>query len=147
MDWIPVIVAAIGGGVVVKILDIVWLQRVLENRDHKAWLREKRLSAYTRLAEELLTVGTGDRGNWDMLKVRGECATALLIATDDSLYVDVTNFLSLISQLIDVSRQSLESQGSPDHAKHVKRGTEIAMKITIKCQPLIEKLRSEIVGE
>ena len=53
MPWITQIItwgAAIGiGGIIVKILDIIWLQKAIERREKNKWIRNKKFDAYTEL--------------------------------------------------------------------------------------------------
>jgi hypothetical protein len=55
MDWIPLLGAVGAGAIATKVLDVLWVQRVLQDSERRKWLREQRYRAYGELARELLT--------------------------------------------------------------------------------------------
>ena len=55
MNWVELLAAVGIGAIVVKMLDVLWLQRLLQESERKRWLRDQRHSAYSKLAKELIS--------------------------------------------------------------------------------------------
>ena len=78
MDW-AVLVSAIGGfgigTIVSKVIDITWVQKQVEEREGRRWLRERRFKAYGALASDIESLGfarSGDgHAHFDMLAAAG----------------------------------------------------------------------------
>ena len=56
-NWFQLLGAAGIGAIIIKIIDIVWLQKTLEKSEHKKWLRNQKLEVFTELSELLLSIG------------------------------------------------------------------------------------------
>jgi hypothetical protein len=52
MQWVPLISAFGLGALLTKLLDIVWLQRLIAFQQHQAWLRSQRLESFTEVVRE-----------------------------------------------------------------------------------------------
>lgn len=50
------LLSAVGlGGIIVKILDIIWLQRNVRNYETNKWKRDKKINTYSKLANDLIS--------------------------------------------------------------------------------------------
>ena len=45
------------GAIAIKLLDIFWLQRIIQEHQFKTWLRDKRLESFSRLTKEFVSFG------------------------------------------------------------------------------------------
>jgi len=55
MYWIEIIGAIGIGAVITKVLDIFWLQKIMEESEKRKWLRDNQLRAFSKLAKETLS--------------------------------------------------------------------------------------------
>jgi len=81
MGWAELLSAGAIGGLLVKTVDTLWIQRVVAERERRRWLREQRFVAYSELASELLQMGVW-RGTAKLDEVAAATARAALIAAD-----------------------------------------------------------------
>lgn len=94
MDWIKFISAAgIGSGIVaiiIKLIDVLWLEKAKRNYEHRKWLKEQRLKAYSQLIAEL-----SSKKMWDLALRESEgfvnIADAMLLASP-SVASQIDNF-------------------------------------------------------
>jgi len=54
-QWIPLLGAVGVGAIATKLLDVLWLQRVLHESERRKWLREQRYRVFSELAREILS--------------------------------------------------------------------------------------------
>ena len=54
MDWIQLLGAVGAGAIATKLLDVLWVQRVLRDNEKRKWLREQRYKVYAIIAHEIL---------------------------------------------------------------------------------------------
>jgi len=110
--------AAFGfGGFLIKILDIVWLQKVIQINERKKWLREQRLRVYAELSKELMALGRHYGTREDAFMAYSFIAEALLLVDDENLGKRLEQFFTHLSNLYkklkmespDVSEQELEN--------------------------------------
>lgn len=87
------------GGLLVKILDIMWLHKVLEKSERKKWLREQRLRVYSELSKELMALGKHYGTREDPFKAYSFVAEAILLVDDDELGKRLEQFFTHISNL------------------------------------------------
>ena len=57
MNWLQLLSAFGIGAILIKLLDIVWLQRVIQEYQQRTWLRDRRLEAFSKLAKEFISLG------------------------------------------------------------------------------------------
>ena len=78
MDWIPLLsavgVGAIVAAIVTKVLDVLWLQRVLEESERQKWLRSEKLRVYAALSRDFMRL----RG-WDEWETVRDAATEAML--------------------------------------------------------------------
>ncbi|MGL0931520.1 hypothetical protein ACSTDZ_21335 [Vibrio vulnificus] len=99
MDWFELISAAGVGAVTIKLLDIVWMQRVIRESEKKKWLREKRLAAYSKLTSEVLSLGREFQTREDVFKGYALAAEAMLLADNKRLAERIESHFTMISNL------------------------------------------------
>ena len=98
MTWIQLLGAIGIGAIVTKILDVVWLQRMMRESDRRKWLRESRLRAYAVLARQLLAHGpwSGPEEPTELFSVAAE---AMLLADDEQMAQEIQDFLRSVMAL------------------------------------------------
>jgi hypothetical protein len=103
MNWIELLGAVGIGAIVIKILDVVWLQQVMRESERRKWLRESRLKAYSVLGQQLLAHGpwSGPEEPTELFFVAAE---AMLLADDEQMAQEIKDFLRSVMAL----RQKLE---------------------------------------
>src|SRR6266850_3493865 len=84
MEWIPLLGAVGVGAVATKLLDVLWLQRVLHESERRRWLREQRYRVYGELAREMLSTGPFHYSTPEQ-RFLALIADALLLSTDKRL--------------------------------------------------------------
>ncbi|MGL0962131.1 hypothetical protein ACSTD9_22130 [Vibrio vulnificus] len=99
LDWFELISAAGVGAVTIKLLDIVWMQRVIRESEKKKWLREKRLAAYSKLTSEVLSLGREFQTREDVFKGYALAAEAMLLADNKRLAERIESHFTMISNL------------------------------------------------
>jgi hypothetical protein len=80
--WLTLISAIGIGGLLVKVLDIIWLQKITEDQNRKHWLRDEKFKAYSKLTEALISFGFKDDLNKAIFHFRALSASALLLIQD-----------------------------------------------------------------
>ncbi|MBC8312476.1 MAG: hypothetical protein H8E72_09220 [Candidatus Marinimicrobia bacterium] len=63
MDWASLVGAASLGAIIIRILDITWFQKVIDNSEHRKWLRTQKMIAFSELSEILLSIGIAKKYN------------------------------------------------------------------------------------
>jgi hypothetical protein len=99
MDWTPLISAAGIGALLVKVIDTLWLQKVLQSAEKKKWLREKRLKAYSDLTAELLSLGKRSDLQTDAFQGYAIASEAILLTDDDKLAKEIEDFFTGLANL------------------------------------------------
>jgi hypothetical protein len=93
MQWLQLI-AGIGLGTLgAKLLDILWLQRRVEEEQHRTWLREKRLEAFTEVTKELVSLGLHGGDKRTGFQSYGVVSKALLLLDDNTLSDRIDHFI------------------------------------------------------
>jgi hypothetical protein len=93
MNWISLLGAIGVGAIVTKLLDVLWLNRVVRDNERAKWLREQRLVVFSKLAQELLSMGLWN-GSTKPVEALSLAAQAILIANDDLLAKRIESFFS-----------------------------------------------------
>jgi len=102
-QWISLIGAfglgAIGG----KIIDVIWLQDKIQERERNKWLREKRLNAYTELISVIRSEGLEpaqlNQANYlfkekHIYELKRSCSKAILLLENDNLRERIDDYLT-----------------------------------------------------
>jgi hypothetical protein len=93
-------IGAIGfGAIIVKLMDILWLQRFVRDKEHTAWLRDRRLEAYTTLSKELISFGLHRKDLGNPFEGFANVAEAILLIEDDSLIDRVDRFIVRLDEM------------------------------------------------
>ncbi len=91
--WIQLIGAAGAGAIVVKILDIVWLNRLQIEQQRLVWLRDHRYKAYSALSKELITFGLRPRDQRSPFESFAVATDAMLLLRNAELGRRIDNFI------------------------------------------------------
>lgn len=94
IQWVAALIGGLGiGSILTKIIDVIWLQKVLEQRDYRSWLRGKRFEAFSSLSKKILSLGLGEgmkTDAWDMLALS---ASSNLLLTNRQLAKRIRIFI------------------------------------------------------
>jgi hypothetical protein len=153
MDWIQLLGAVGIGAIVTKILDVLWLQRTMQKSEHRKWLRENRLKAYSALAQELLAHGPWS-GPQEPTQLFALAAEAMLLADNEQMARQIDDFLGAVSALrrrleelsfeMDVAASSDEEEEAIRSEMRMVKA-EARSKAASDARLLIERLRSSIL--
>ncbi|EGR2417003.1 hypothetical protein DYB90_17830 [Vibrio cholerae] len=99
LNWYELLTAASFGAIAVKLLDILWMQRVIHKSDKQKWLREQRLKAYSKLATEILSLGREFQTREDVFKGYALAAEAILLTDDKKLADKIETYFTMLSNL------------------------------------------------
>lgn len=103
MTWIQLLGAVGIGAIVTKLMDLLWMQRLQEATERRRWLRETRLSAFSRFARCALSLGLpGDAESltsFDPFKAMSTAAETLLLVDDQDLRRRIFEFIVLLDRL------------------------------------------------
>lgn len=99
MDWFQIISAVGIGALLTKLLDIIWLQRAIRETEKRKWLCDQRLRVYSKLAEEMLSLGKSFNTREDAFVGYALAAEAILLSDDDKLSADIEHFFTMLSNL------------------------------------------------
>ena len=114
MDWLQLISAIGIGALLTKILDIVWLQRSLQASEKKRWLREQRLRVYSKLAEEILSLGKNKGVRTDVFLGYSLAAEATLLVDNEKLAYDIEAFFTKLSNLFSEASKAHDDPSKKD---------------------------------
>lgn len=93
MQWFQLI-AGIGLGTLgAKLFDIFWLQKRVEDEQHRTWLKSMRLEAFTEVVKELVSFGLHDGTTRNGFQSYGAVAKALLLLDDNALIKRIDQFI------------------------------------------------------
>lgn len=141
MDIIQIL-GAVGFGVVVtKILDIVWLQKVVRDSERRKWLREERLKAYSELAEEVLTLGLHNKSYKSAFSGYVIASRSILLTESDELAIQIRVFMNKVSKLY---AEGTKDDEDPDKLS-LEELEQVYKHVMDESKELIVKLRNELV--
>jgi len=93
MEWIQFFTGIGLGTLGAKLLDILWLQRRVEQEQHRVWLRDKRLEAFTEVTKEFVSFGLHEGKNRTSFQSYGVVSKALLLLDDNALAERIDRFV------------------------------------------------------
>lgn len=99
MNWVAILGAAGIGAITVKLLDIIWLQRVTHEYQRRNWLRDQRLKAYSALSRELVSFGLHldkPKSPFESFEVASD---AMLLIENEKLIEYVDQFIVKVGKL------------------------------------------------
>lgn len=140
MDWIQLISAVGIGALLTKILDIVWLQRTMREAEKKKWFREQRLRVYTKLAEEILSLGRNRSAREDAFLGYALAAEAILLVPDNKLANEIEHFFTMLANIFLEAKKVDE-----DPSKRSEEQLEGAYQVIIEeSRWLVKELRKSL---
>lgn len=140
MDWAQLIGAGAIGVVLTKVLDIVWLQRTMREAENRKWLRGQRLRVYTKLSEELLSMGKNMGAREDAFSGYALAAEAMLLVLDDNLANEIEQFFTMLANMFSEARKT-----DVDPTKQPEDHLEGAYQICLKeSRRLVKELRRSL---
>jgi hypothetical protein len=130
-------IGAIGiGAVLVKLLDILWLQKLIYEKERTTWLRDKRLVAYSNLSKELISLGShSDKKVFEKpFELFAIATDAMLLIEDDVLIDRIDKFIVKLDKLFQMTNEL------GDEAKI----NEIYGELTQESREIIKQLRDQL---
>jgi len=133
MDWVSLVGAAGIGAILIKIIDIVWLQKALEKSEHKKWLRNQKLEGFTELSELLLSIGMSKKNNIDNnpYEFYAVASKSLLLIENEELQKQINTFIVDWDKLINEKLTEAKSD-------------ELYYKLTAKSKVIVDELRKDL---
>lgn len=129
MDWLQFI-AGIGLGTLgAKALDIFLLQQRQNDAAHRAWLRDKRLEAFSEVIREFWSFGLHEGDLRSSFQSYASVARALLLLDDDSLVTRIDHFVVEMDRMNTIADRSTPEAGDEAAAIYeslVREAREIA---------------------
>ena len=113
MGLIEIITAGTTGAIIVKALDIIWLQKSLRQTEKIKWLREKRLEAYSELSAEILSLGRKLKTREDPFKGYSLAAKSMILTSDELLASEIDNFFTMIHNMYKHGSMDLRDSTQP----------------------------------
>ena len=110
MNWIGIIGAMGIGAIIVKLLDIFWLQKIMEKSEKRKWLRDNQLRSFSKLARETLSLRLGeDAFNFDNpYKFYGIAAESMLLIEDSEIKSRINNFIVRLNEIFEIHKAGEE---------------------------------------
>jgi len=140
MNWLQFISAIGIGALLTKILDIIWLQRSIRETERIKWLRDQRLRVYSKVAEEMLSMGKSLNTREDAFSGYALVAEAILLTDDEKLSDDIELFFTKISNLY---KEGIKTDNDP--TKKPDDHLEGAYNIVVaESRRLVKELRRSI---
>jgi hypothetical protein len=94
MGWMEFIGAIGIGAIVIKLLDVLWLQKVINESERQRWLRAEKLRVYGSLSKELTRLAGW--GNW--WEVKQLAIEAMLLEEDGKVRNRIDDYLNDIKE-------------------------------------------------
>ncbi len=133
MDWVSLVGAAGIGAIIIKIIDIVWLQKALEKSEHKKWLRNQKLEVFTELSELLLSIGLSKKHNIDNnpYEFYAVASKSLLLIENEKLQKQINTFIVDWDKLIN------------EDLTETKKNN-LYHKLTVRSKVIVNELRNDM---
>ncbi|EOB3677408.1 hypothetical protein [Vibrio parahaemolyticus] len=94
MDWIELLGAVGVGALVTKLIDVLWLQKILRDNEKEKWLRDKKLEAFEVMTKEILSLGKASDIHLDPFKGYALSARTILLVDSDELIDEIDEFVN-----------------------------------------------------
>lgn len=140
MDWIPLLGAVGIGAIATKILDVLWLQRVMQSAERTKWLREQRIKAYGALAREFATSDLGRDP-----RIRTGIHECLLVTEDSVLQGQLMNYFP--SKDADFAVIVSDATRALTDDQRNAKSDEFYAKIKARELEIIDRMRIVVVGK
>lgn len=140
MNWVQLLSAIGFGALLTKLMDVLWLQKIVRENEYKKWLRDKKLEAYSELTQEILSMGTRYNTREDPYKGYALTAKAALLVEDENLALELEEYFTNVSNLY---TEGCRSEDDP--AKKPEEELDIAYNVVLdKSRGLVSKLRQSL---
>ena len=142
MNWIELIGAVGIGAIITKILDVLWLQRLLAQQEKARWLRETKFRALSNLSKLIASWGFHEGKVANLWEFRAAVAEAFLVIENRKLVEEIQTFSD------DLWREDEESTGRPTPKSLDERGLKVAKetyKKEVRSKEILLGLHKEIV--
>jgi len=137
MKWIEIVGVIIGafgiGTIITKILDIFWLQKMIEESEKRNWLRDRRLKAFSELSKELLSFGVHKGTFNDPFEAFANAAEAMLLIENKELVKRIEMF---ILELDELSTRQVDNEKKEVSAYH---------KLSRESREIFDALRTSLI--
>lgn len=134
------LLGAFGIGIIItKLLDILWLERVMQESEKKKWLRDKRLKVFSDLTKELLSIGTYKKSYDSLYEGYIFMSEAILLVKDEKLADKIEKFFQRLSVLGDKTHK----EASTDE---IKEGEAIFKELFIESRKIVQELRLSLLN-
>ncbi len=126
MNWIGFIGAIGVGAVITKVLDIFWLQKIMEESEKRKWLRDNQLRAFSELAKEILSLRLSeDDFDFDNpYKFYSIAAEPMLLIEDSEIKSRINNFIVNLNEIFEIHKAG-EGKSDSKYNKIVKESRAI----------------------
>lgn len=124
-------------------LDIVWLQRTMREAEKRKWFREQRLRVYTKLAEEILSLGKNFGTREDAFSGYALASEAILLAPDDKLANEIECFFTMLANLFSESCKEV-NDSTKRSEEHLNGAYEV---VVAESRRLVKELRRSLHEE
>ena len=134
MNW-PAILGAAGiGAITVKVLDIIWLQRITFEYQRRNWLRDQRLQAYSALAKELISFGLHldkPKSPFESFEV---ASSAMLLINNEELIEIIDQFIIKVDNLngllhLDAATEEQQLEANIIYGELIRESREIVSEL------------------
>lgn len=140
MDWYQILSIAGLGALIIKVVDIIWLQRVLQKAEKKKWLREQRLRVYSAVAKEAFSLEKSMNTRDDPFSGYALAAEAILLADSPKLSEKIEAHFTKVANLYN---EGIKSQNDPTCKS--KEELEGAYNLVVReSRELVDLLRQSI---
>jgi hypothetical protein len=136
MDWIEIVGAVGFGAIVTKLLDILWLQRVMLENDRRRWLRDKRLQAFATVTRDFITLGLTRTDPSHFHEGYVAAAEAMLLAGDDELATRIDRYIVRLDRFYDLDRKGENRESE-----------RLYSDLNVEARNLVKMLRESITNQ
>ncbi len=126
MEWLQLISGVGIGAIAVKLLDVFWLQKVLQQHQKATWLREKRLEAFADVTKELISFGLHKKDLRNPFEIYGAIAPALLLIEDNNLVNRIDYFFVELDRMNGLSDSGQKKEAEKLYEYLVGEAREIS---------------------
>jgi len=137
MNWLHLLSAFGLGAILVKLLDIIWLQGVLQEHHRRNWLRDKRYQAFSSLSKEFISFGLNRPGLSNPFEQFAIVSDAMLLIEDDSLIDRLNRFIVQLNRF-----NTLSDEKKPENKDKVD---SLFKELNNEARLIIKELRCVLV--
>jgi len=99
MNWIQLVGAFGLGAIIIKIMDALWINKIIENSEKKKWLRDNRLKCFSELSGYILSLGLKEDIYDNPFKLYAKIASSMLLINDERLVSEIDNFVVRLDKM------------------------------------------------